>query len=372
MISDEMSSPARERRRIAVVVPWLMGGGAQAALRSLLGQLASADVVLVVLFRGSTGIEDLRPHVSRVVELNAPKSPRGLLAASRDLAAVTAGAQAVYSLMRASHVVIGTRVRRILSGEQTFVATFHQLPSADSGGRLGGIEDMLVRRSTRRAALVTAPSRRAVKELVAKRLAVAETVRFEPNLLAGRDSDPVGPREAQLEGIRLLFAGRLTPQKGLDRLPDLLAAADRPVHLKIAGDGPERHRIETMTAKVSKTHTVEFLGSVPNVAPLLDWCDALFMPSRAELNPVTVWEARLAGRPTIASSIPAFIDLADDGGMELFETSDGFRKATERLAEDHQWRAECFHELPDVAKPFTEGAASSYIVDALLGKDQTT
>lgn len=325
----------------------------------------------MILFRGSTGIDDLRPHVSQVVELDAPKSPRGLAAASRKLVGATRGADAVYSLMRGGHAVIGLRARTVLSAGQTFVATFHQLPSADSSGRLGLIEDVLVRRATRRAALVTAPSRRAVQEVVAKRMADAERVRFEPNLLARRGAEPVRPREGQLTGIRLLFAGRLTTQKGLDRLPELLEATDQSVHLRIAGEGPERDRVERLAAKSAGKHTVEFLGPVENVSSLLDWCDALFMPSRTELNPVSVWEARLAGRPTIATAIPAFVDLADSGGVELFESPDEFRKATDRLALDMQWRADCFDRLPEVAKPFTEGVAASYIVDALLGKEPT-
>jgi glycosyltransferase involved in cell wall biosynthesis len=343
-----------------------MGGGAQAALKNLLRRTNAAHVSLVVLFNGSTGIDDLRPFVDRVVELGAPKTAWGVWMASRRLEAVTRGTHAVYSLMRASHVVIGLRAGRVLSEDQTFVATFHQLPSADSAGRAGVIEDVLVRRATRRASLVTAPSRRAVEEIVSMRMIDSNRVRFEPNLLSARPIGTVRPRQGRLDDVRLLFAGRLTAQKGLDRLPELLHAVDHPIHLRIAGDGPERERLELLAAQVSKIHTVEFLGSVLDVSPHLDWCDALFMPSRAELNPVTVWEARLAGRPTIASSIPAFIDLADDGGVELFASAAGFRDRTDRLAHDDAWRDSCFVDLPAVAMPYTAANGSSHIVDALL------
>lgn len=362
-----MSAPAPARRSVLVVVPWLMGGGAQKALEALLTQLEPADVSLLVLFRGSTDVGAVARHVGDVTELDQSRSVLGVLAAARGAARAARGADAIYSLMRASHVVLGVRARSVRRAARTIVCSFHQLPSADEGG--GGwlararaqLESALVRRLTRRSDLITAPSVRAVEEIVARRFADARRVVFEANEVATVDMKDVPVREGDVDEVRLAFAGRLTSQKGLDRLPHLLADLDVPLHLRIAGTGPEERDLKAALSALPAGVSVTFDGSLDDVTPLLDWCDAILMPSRAELSPVVVAEARRRSRGLIGSRIPAFVDLADEGGVRLF--SDGPELVAEIAAlRDHDAR----HRLSDEASAAAaRQTGPSRIIDAL-------
>ncbi|GMA30386.1 glycosyltransferase family 4 protein [Litorihabitans aurantiacus] len=319
-----MNAPSPARPSVLVVVPWLMGGGAQKALEALLARLDPVDVSLLVLFRGSTDVAAVARHASKVTELDQPRSVLGVLVAARGAVRAARDADAIYSLMRASHVVLGVRARAVRRSAGSVVCSFHQLPSADEGGGGGAarvrarLESVLVRRLTRRADLVTAPSRRAVEEIVARRFADRGRATFEANEVATVAMEDVPARDGFADEVRLAFAGRLTDQKGLDRLPGLLADLDCPLHLRIAGTGPEEQDLRVALSSLPTGVTVTFEGPLADVTPLLDWCDAILMPSRAELNPVVVAEARRRSRGLLGSRIPAFVDLAEEGGVRLF------------------------------------------------------
>jgi len=362
---DQHASP--RARKITIVAPWFFGGGAQAALVGILRRLSAtgADTTLIVLFSGSTGVDALRPEVNRVVELNCAKSIAGVFSASRAIEPHLADADAVYSLMRGSHVVLGMRPTKLLPGDRTFVASFHQLPSADSAGIGGKLEDFFVRRAARRAQRITAPSRRALKQLADGGYADQDRLVYEPNTLALVDSPLVAPRTGELASVRLLFAGRLTSQKGLDRLPGLLKDVDRPVELRIAGTGPEEQRIREAIAEISDRHSVTLLGEIDDVTPHIDWCDALFMPSRTELNPVFLWEGRQRGRGAITSDIPAFEDLSQDGGIVLVPGNASLAPVIRAFAQDSVQRRTWFENLPDLARPLADLTHPSPIVSAL-------
>ena len=250
-----------EDRSVVVVVPWLEGGGGQSALAALLRDI-DEHITLVRLFTGSRNDEPVTRLCSEVVELGAQRTPLGAVRAARALAPVLATRpRRTYSLMRASHVVLGMLPQRVLRATR-LAATFHQLPSQDSGSWSGRAEDVLVRRALRHADLVTAPSKRAVGEIVEMRLAPADRVHEEANRLAPRVGPAAPPRSGRLDRVRLLAAGRLTRQKGLDGVPALLGESTVDVHLRIAGDGPERDALAG-----ALTGTTERLTARPSPAP---------------------------------------------------------------------------------------------------------
>jgi glycosyltransferase involved in cell wall biosynthesis len=348
------------RRSIAVIAPWVMGGGAQAALIAIIERLVpEADVTVFVLFAGSTGLSKFDENAS-VEDLRHRKTPLGVWRAARDLRRRLQSFDSVYSLMRGSHIVIGVSPRRVLPAGARFVATFHQLPSSDSIGIASRVEDLLVRRSTRAADLVTAPSRRGVREIIERGFAAPDRVALEPNFVRRPGTRPHPPRTGSLEPVRLLFAGRLTAQKGLDRIPDLLAGVDRSVHLRVAGSGPDEAALRKAYASIPGRHTVEFIGELDDVTPEIDWADALLMPSRAELNPMIIWEARLRGRPALCSDIDAFQDLAGDGGIWMFGDSAEFARILDSFANDERSREELFTSLPALVPDEKGGSAIAH------------
>lgn len=133
------------------------------------------------------------------------------------------------------------------------------------------------------------------------------------------ESDPLATRAAQ--GVPagaqvLLFAGRLAPQKAVE---DLLRALDLLQHVRpevvtwIAGDGPERSRLEALASAFRLGDRVRFLGHREDVPALLASADLLVLPSRFEGLPNVVLEAMQAGKPVVATAAPGTAELVVDG-----------------------------------------------------------
>jgi glycosyltransferase involved in cell wall biosynthesis len=108
-------------------------------------------------------------------------------------------------------------------------------------------------------------------------------------------------------GRFFLYLGRLSAEKGLDTL--LRAWPRKAGRLVIAGDGPERARLQAVAPPA-----VEFPGPLGprEAAETLARARALILPSLSfEGSPRTVPEAYAAGVPVLATSIGALPELVD-------------------------------------------------------------
>ncbi len=97
----------------------------------------------------------------------------------------------------------------------------------------------------------------------------------------------------------LLFSGRLTAVKGVAVLLGALRRIAAPPRVWIAGDGPERARLEAQAAGLPVT----FLGWRDDVADLLRAADGLVLPSFHEGLPLAVLEGMAAGLPVLATAV---------------------------------------------------------------------
>jgi glycosyltransferase involved in cell wall biosynthesis len=130
----------------------------------------------------------------------------------------------------------------------------------------------------------------------------ADRIRVKPNFVA-----PLPLRKGA--GDYFLFLGRLSPEKGLDRLVGVWR--DVPARLVVVGDGPEGERL-----KAAAPDTVEFHGAVApeQVAGYLREARALVLPSICyEGAPRTVVEAFAAGVPVLANRKGALPTIVEDG-----------------------------------------------------------
>jgi L-malate glycosyltransferase len=102
----------------------------------------------------------------------------------------------------------------------------------------------------------------------------------------------------------LLFAGRLVQQKGVDTLLLALARLGRTDYsCLIAGDGPERGKLENLCSSLGLQEQVLFLGERSDMNKLLRSVDFLIVPSRYEGMPLIVLEAMAAGCAILASRV---------------------------------------------------------------------
>jgi glycosyltransferase involved in cell wall biosynthesis len=128
--------------------------------------------------------------------------------------------------------------------------------------------------------------------------------------------------------VRLLAAGRLVPQKRMDRFLSLVATLRRngePVRGVIAGDGPLMGELRASAAGLGlSADAIEFRGVVPDLAPLYREADIFVLSSDHEGTPNVVLEAMSAGLPVIASRVGGVEDLIRDGETGLLApTGDG-------------------------------------------------
>ena len=109
--------------------------------------------------------------------------------------------------------------------------------------------------------------------------------------------------------LRLVYCGRLTARKGVDRSLQILARAialGASVEFDIIGDGAERRRLESLANSSQIGQRVRFLGSLPYDASLLKRLagyDGLLFTPTAEDTPRMIFDGYAAGLPLVAFNI---------------------------------------------------------------------
>lgn len=119
-------------------------------------------------------------------------------------------------------------------------------------------------------------------------------------------------------GGGVAYVGRLWQEKGVDVLIEAAALLD--VDLEVAGDGPERARLEALAARLGKGR-VHFHGHLPasRVQELIRSAAVTVMPSRAYENmPIAILESLACAVPVVGTAhggIPELIDPGCDGEL---------------------------------------------------------
>ncbi len=175
--------------------------------------------------------------------------------------------------------------------------------------------------------------------------------------------------ELGLEGDSLAFAGRLGVQKALavalaalSRVPD--------VALAIAGEGPERARLERLAGELGLDGRVSFLGALSRdgVLRLFRAADASLLSSAWENFPHTVIEALAVGSPVIATSVGGVPEVVHDGenGI-LVEPGDpqALAEAIARFFSDADLRSRLAAAAAASVSGYSEDAVFARIEDVL-------
>jgi glycosyltransferase involved in cell wall biosynthesis len=109
--------------------------------------------------------------------------------------------------------------------------------------------------------------------------------------------------------LRLVYCGRLTERKGVDKSLQIIARAvalGASVEFDIIGDGAELGRLVALAASIAISPLVRFLGSLPYGSDLLNRLseyDALLFTPTAEDTPRMIFDGYAAGLPLVAFGI---------------------------------------------------------------------
>ena len=137
--------------------------------------------------------------------------------------------------------------------------------------------------------------------------------------------------------------GRLTPQKGFDRLLDacaLLKKDGADFQLQILGTGPERENLEKQLAYNGLTNTVQLLGFRENPYPYIRSADAVVCSSRYEGLSTAVTEALILGKPIVTTPCTGMDELLGDSefGLITEDSVEGIYQGMKRMLEDSELR----------------------------------
>ena len=126
------------------------------------------------------------------------------------------------------------------------------------------------------------------------------------------------PRHASGE-LRIMTMARLVGGKGIDVVIKSLSELPSSYHCTIAGEGPERERLESLATRLGVTERVTFTGWVSGEAKydLLESADIFCLPSTRDSLPNAVLEAMAYGLPVVAVRSRSIPDVVLDGRTGL-------------------------------------------------------
>jgi glycosyltransferase involved in cell wall biosynthesis len=138
-------------------------------------------------------------------------------------------------------------------------------------------------------------------------------------MASGVDAEMFRPGSSAVESRllprpRVVFTGRLHPQKNLPLLLDawVAVAQNSRANLILVGPGDERHNLVELAASLGISDRVQFVGAVDNPAEYLRAADYFVLPSVAEGMSNSLLEAMATALPCVVSGIGGNTDLICD------------------------------------------------------------
>jgi glycosyltransferase involved in cell wall biosynthesis len=134
----------------------------------------------------------------------------------------------------------------------------------------------------------------------------------------GVDATALDHPDIDPEPGRLLTLGRLIRRKEVEtilRAVRRLREEGHEIELDIAGDGPDRDRLESIAERLDLGDAVRFHGYVDDdgKVELLNRADVFVIASRQEGFGLVVLEAMAAGTPVVARHLPVYEEFFVDG-----------------------------------------------------------
>ena len=209
------------------------------------------------------------------------------------------------------------RAAAILAGVPVVVHTFHgnslrEYFSPVVNAIFLAIERLLARRTD----AICVVSRQQLDEL-SDDLGIAPRSQFHIVPL-GFDLSPwlTLPSPQPAEPIRIGWFGRLVDVKNIRLLLEIAAApTEHRFEFHIAGDGPDRHLVESAVRNLPGR--VIWHGWQHDIAPVLEACHLIVQTSRNEGTPAALIQGMAAGRPFVSTAVGGVVDMTCGGARDL-------------------------------------------------------
>jgi glycosyltransferase involved in cell wall biosynthesis len=134
--------------------------------------------------------------------------------------------------------------------------------------------------------------------------------------------------------------GRLTKQKGMDRLITWVASMGSKANLLIIGQGAERDELERLIDSNALTGRAKIIDFQDNPFPYMSNADAVLLGSRWEGLPNVALEALALGKQVVATThCGGLLDikhLLDDQALVIADTDEEYISILDRIVDRHQ------------------------------------
>lgn len=338
--------------RVAVVCPYDLAapGGVQDQVVSIVEWLRDRGHDAWAVAPGEAGPTETH-HVGGIVSVPANRSRAPIALDPRVVTRVRAAIREADVIHIHEPLMPVVSLAALVAGDSPKVATFHADPGAIVRRVYRGAAPVL-RRLLRRAAVVTAVSETAA--IAVGRFAEAEIV---PNAV---DVDLYRITDATRDAATVLFIGRDEPRKGLD----VLLQAWPLIRARV----PAARAFVVGAERSGGPDGVAFLGRVSDEQKRAELAGAAVLCAPnvgGESFGIVLIEAMAAGCAVVASDIPAFRAVGDDG-VAFVEPGDPVALAdrVSRLLEDEPSRRELVHLGADRVAQFDRSRVLEAYLDA--------
>jgi glycosyltransferase involved in cell wall biosynthesis len=305
--------------RLLFLCPDMHRGGAERQWATLIPALArrGAEVRLVCLYDEGPLFREVRAAgvAAQCLGLRGPSDLRGL----RRVLAEGGGRPGAVVTRTVSPQLLGQAIARRAGA----VHVFNEHTPLTADGEL-----LAMRPRQRRLTRLVAPHVHRVIQVSERQAAPLERLGYK------RDRIVTVPNGVFAEGVGgsvdrsevraslglddgefgVLCVANLRPEKGVAAFARAVARAraDGAGRLRgfVAGDGPERERLEQLVAGLDG---VGLLGSRGDVLDLMSACDAVALLSEAEALPMSILEAMALGQPVVTTDVGGAGEAVADG-----------------------------------------------------------
>ncbi len=202
---------------------------------------------------------------------------------------------------------------------------------------------------------------------------VADWVPGKVNAMAiynGIDFSEIAKNQTRYQPRTLISAGRLLPWKGFDTLIRVMARLPD-WKLYIAGDGPERDRLEQLVKVSNIFGRVVFFGNIPRLDLLkkIQECEIFILNTTFESFSFQVVEAMYAGTPVITTNIGNLREIIEDGAEGVLVSPNNEQmiiNAIEKIHNDKTFREQIIKNALKKSESFSIESTVEKTVEVMM------